>query len=599
VGGIVDYMKKDAAWGPIRRGDDTRPRRMFRDEKLNRRGYVRNAINLQGDETKKRGDPKYDDDEVQQQYEFAERMIKGRPRRRRDGPSKTSAGQQSIKHGQSKNNTTTSKRMILEDSKRGKTLKTKQVVAKRNHNIQRPQLRLFRPHPIREKTQSSTWSLSLPGSIDSIKFDRLVILDGNHDMSNEHESTSLKDWLVHESSNEINNTSVDEELANTSETVVYDNVEECVPMSEWQTIVHPTCNSLHEMNIPLLLHDDAFSLVSNKGHWRSAWKVDMTLAEANGVDSLHSPRTEQSKGHNGTAVNKYTVVKSLKYIHEPNEEIFELGRVEAIALDVLTPSRFTINIYGYCGSSSVQEFAGGDLKGLLPKLDPIDKLRMATWLANGVADIHGIDSLDSLSKIDMNNDPAVDKGKIKTNRSDVPVPLIHNDINMDNVLLGYRDGVEMPILNDFNIAVFRKKHAQTGEPCRFHGRFANPQWMSPEQQERPGDFLSTGYLNEKIDIYALGNIFYKIAVGNSPWKYNYKNKVNTPEIKAKIKKAKLQGAKPRLPPEVRDTNDPSLMAVLTAMDRCYRNDVKLRPSARELANYLKMELDAVELPLTK
>lgn len=42
--------------------------------------------------------------------------------------------------------------------------------------------------------------------------------------------------------------------------------------------------------------------------------------------------------------------------------------------------------------------------------------------------------------------------------------------------------------------------------------------MSPEQQERPDDELSTGKLNEKIDIYALGNIFYKIAVGNSPWK---------------------------------------------------------------------------------
>lgn len=42
--------------------------------------------------------------------------------------------------------------------------------------------------------------------------------------------------------------------------------------------------------------------------------------------------------------------------------------------------------------------------------------------------------------------------------------------------------------------------------------------MSPEQQSRPEDELSTGKLNEKIDIYALGNIFYKIAVGNSPWK---------------------------------------------------------------------------------
>lgn len=34
-----------------------------------------------------------------------------------------------------------------------------------------------------------------------------------------------------------------------------------------------------------------------------------------------------------------------------------------------------------------------------------------------------------------------------------------------------------------------------------------------------------------------------------------------------------------------------------AMDRCYRNDAEMRPSAREIALYLKTELDAVELPI--
>ena len=42
--------------------------------------------------------------------------------------------------------------------------------------------------------------------------------------------------------------------------------------------------------------------------------------------------------------------------------------------------------------------------------------------------------------------------------------------------------------------------------------------MSPEQQTRPEDDLSTRSLNEKIDVYALGNILFKITVGNSPWK---------------------------------------------------------------------------------
>jgi len=88
----------------------------------------------------------------------------------------------------------------------------------------------------------------------------------------------------------------------------------------------------------------------------------------------------------------------------------------------------------------------------------------------------------------------------------------------------------VPILNDYNIAVFRKKDARTGEPCRSRGRFANPQWMSPEQQQRSEDELSTGYLNEKVDMYALGNILHKIVVGNSPWKYDYKVTKITPEV---------------------------------------------------------------------
>jgi serine/threonine protein kinase len=202
-----------------------------------------------------------------------------------------------------------------------------------------------------------------------------------------------------------------------------------------------------------------------------------------------------------------------------------------------------------------------------------------------VADIHAVDSVDG-----PDHDVALARNETRA----VPA-LIHNDINMDNVLLGQREGVEMPILNDFNIAVFRKRDARTGAPCRFRGRFANPQWMSPEQQERPEDQLSTGFLDEKIDIYALGNLFYKIAVGTSPWKHDYGGASRiTPQMKARIARAKLRGAKPKLPPAVRDSGDGRLRAVLAAMDRCYRNNPGLRPSAGELARELRAELRAAD-----
>ena len=133
------------------------------------------------------------------------------------------------------------------------------------------------------------------------------------------------------------------------------------------------------------------------------------------------------------------------------------------------------------------------MKGLLPVLDPIEKLRMATWIANGVADIHAVDSwnssgydfddegsltVDSLmgsADSDNANAEAASQVDVGSNTSATPVSLIHNDINMDNILLGYRNGIETPLINDFNIAVFRKRNTRTGLPCLFHGRFANPQ----------------------------------------------------------------------------------------------------------------------------
>lgn len=76
--------------------------------------------------------------------------------------------------------------------------------------------------------------------------------------------------------------------------------------------------------------------------------------------------------------------------------------------------------------------------------------------------------------------------------------------------------------------------------------------------------------------------------------YDYDTKKITEELKEKIARAKLRGAKPRVPPEIRNSTDPSIKAVLTAMNRCYRNDPGLRPSSREIADYLQSQLDALE-----
>ena len=51
---------------------------------------------------------------------------------------------------------------------------------------------------------------------------------------------------------------------------------ECVPMQEWQTSFHPSCNSIHELDLAKIGEDngDDFNLFGTKGYWRNAWRVD-------------------------------------------------------------------------------------------------------------------------------------------------------------------------------------------------------------------------------------------------------------------------------------------------------------------------------------
>ncbi len=71
---------------------------------------------------------------------------------------------------------------------------------------------------------------------------------------------------------------------------------------------------------------------------------------------------------NGMSPISNIVIKSLKYIHEPNFETFELNRVDGVSMEQLqlTHSQYItdIYIYGYCGTTSLQEFAGAGSLGL-------------------------------------------------------------------------------------------------------------------------------------------------------------------------------------------------------------------------------------------
>ena len=456
------------------------------------------------------------------------------------------------------------------------------VPRKRDHFLRQPSSNTIKFYPFTTNESAAPlipWNFHMPDSNEVIKLGGMsVSLDsGVVVILAEELNTKFIDNGL--SSKEENASSQDDAKVHsltTTETAAWDPDQECTPMADWQTTFNPSCNSEHEMDMPFLLNKDAYSLVSEKGFWRNAWKVDMEVAE------------------NGMSPMSNIVIKSLKYIHEPNFETFELNRVDGVSMEQLTHSQYITDIYGYCGTTSLQEFAGaGSLDTFLRELDPIGKLEQAAWVAQGIADIH---------EIGKKKGSGVVSASSVSNKTGITASLIHNDINLGNILMGYRDGKRVPLINDFNIAIFRRKDASTGAPCRFRGLFFNPQWMAPEQMytKDSEDRLSIGFLDEKIDVYALGNILHFVAIGQPPWKFNGRKRAKEigleyyqqkkAEWDVHITMSKLKGMKPKIPDEIKHSDDPSIQAVVNAMYRCYRSDPDNRSSAREIADYLTDKL---------
>jgi serine/threonine protein kinase len=330
----------------------------------------------------------------------------------------------------------------------------------------------------------------------------------------------------------------------------HDHDDKCVPMADWQSIFYPTCNEFHAFDTTAAFSDRDFWMISNKGYWRHAWEIveNRTKQWTNDLWDEYS--------HDSSIV-----LRTFKLEHAYEEGYFENNRVDAIAMERLTKSPYVINMFGFCGMSVLTEYAGQHVGQVVDTLDPLQKLELAKMIAQGVNDVHSIGG---------------------------EVSLVHNDLNFANILIGKNHS--RPLLNDFNIAVLMMKRNDTGEACPFTSHFPNPQWRAPEEQVDEHDMTSK-LLTEKIDIYALGNVMYRFAVGHSPWNRPDGHSLTT-EQKLDIATRKIkEGALPEVPDEVRDSQEPATMALLSTMSECYQHRPELRPSAKEIVDQLQRAID--------
>lgn len=270
--------------------------------------------------------------------------------------------------------------------------------------------------------------------------------------------------------------------------------------------------------------------------------------------------------------------------HNFEEKYYEDSRVDAVAMERLTGSPYVINMYGFCGLTVVQEFAGRELAQVVDalKMNTTEKLKLARKITIGLQDIQYI-------PIDDNDDNG------STRRRPT---MVHNDLNLANLVFTQDD---RPVWNDFNIAILLMKHNETGAQCPFYSHFPNPQWKSPEEQVDDDEESNRNppIVNEKIDIYALGNVFYRMVVGASPWKRPEAIKLYPEEkiIVAKLKR--YNGTLPFVPLHiVRNATmeqDPALFALYQAMQDCYSFQAEDRPTTAQLISFFDQAIAAVEI----
>jgi len=213
---------------------------------------------------------------------------------------------------------------------------------------------------------------------------------------------------------------------------------------------------------------------------------------------------------------------------------------------------YVVNIYGYCGNSGIFEYSdGGDINDAVwpdkgdSDLTNMQKLKIATQVSIGVADLHNVD------------------------KEGVP-SIAHTDITPGQFIL--IDNVYK--LNDFNRCRFLRWSSEKNEACRFHVG------QNPGKNRAPEEYAHEDE-TEKVDIYSMGNIFYIIVTELWPFE-------GVKETKAQ--KKIMQGDRPPVEDSIRDNADPAVKALLKAMEMCWRQDPKERATAREVNTFLKAKL---------
>mmetsp|Transcript_48 Transcript_48/g.91 ORF Transcript_48/g.91 Transcript_48/m.91 type:complete len:597 (-) Transcript_48:58-1848(-) len=295
----------------------------------------------------------------------------------------------------------------------------------------------------------------------------------------------------------------------------------------WYRQHHPTCNKLHE--VPILNEEEYVGYYIASGGYRDVFSV-----------------------YDGDAVLKIALFER-KY----DTDLFEMIRIDSLAMDLLTTSPRVVNIYSHCGLSvHVETMNGPSVEELVmpsqregyedelpPMLNATAKLNMALEMAEALADLHGYQY----------------------------GPFAHFDIQIVQFLL---DENLRPKMSDFNRAEPMMWNEKDKAYCKGWMGKASGSVRSPEEyaEEEPIDF--------NVDVYSFGNVLYTMITGKDPYG-------DDRETAATLS---VEGIPPKVDATIRGRSFAEA-SLANVMDKCFEYFPEKRISIFQVVSLLRDALD--------
>lgn len=258
----------------------------------------------------------------------------------------------------------------------------------------------------------------------------------------------------------------------------------------WHKFHRPNCNDFHSVDVLAGVTEDNISYLSH-GFFRQAFSI-------------------KGRTSAGTVIAPNVTLKALRWRSDYDDFIenrMEKTRMDALIMERLTSSPRITDVHGHCAFSVVTESLPGEMwDDVVPTHNVIDE-----------GDLHDKDGVDN-----KNGMSPIEKLKLALNIAEALSDLhgfkdgviVHDDLDLGQYLRTRQIGGKVK-LNDFNRAKPLLWDPLKQKYCKYYNGHIGGKLRSPEEYTEP-----PGLLNEKMDVFALGNIFYGILTGLFPFYFS-------------------------------------------------------------------------------